>query len=1062
MNPLGKGVAPVGRIRPVTGSSEVQDVQLTAPTTGPVKTPYPPTIEQLKGTDNTRVQRIIAKEKQAAEKAQQPNDKIWAQEAKNENAREAYLEEQNLQEARNRNAAEEFVAKENAQAAKNLNARDQFTRGVEVSQAEAEAEAAKRQLTAAEQDARNLNARDKYVADDQAQTAKNLDAAAAHRREVEIAQANAETEDAARNNQAVTEANAERQQEQIDDFLNREDVEPSDPTARQVAVGAGPANEKQSLSQTFRIKPPAPEGGEGGEGGGGIGPSGGGPPINPSGLGLSDLQKLLTSGGPAEQKLAAQEVNRRIAIANAQKKLNGMKAKEPVPGTELPPDAGFDLGGNPSEPPPPPPPAPTSSTPDEQAWFNQIRERFAGRRFSNKAEAAGVAKALGHGVEVKTLSPGRHELVFPDEPIFPSDKYPSAGPRTAKPVENQPATTEFKKGENPAYKAPEPPMPNMERQSDEALGRFLSSDNEAEANAAAIELERRMSAKGEGPLRPVEEFEASQAPTEPEGVVPVDQLVADLNKAGEDYGKLKAAKKAGEAVDESERAAAGKNAAAAHKALVDADPSLDDLTSLPKESQDRVMADLVKKAKAAGAKFGSDLKGQKGEVMPMGMFRLAGAGVGAAVGATQTPNDRLKGAMIGAAAGALAPGAVKFAVDQLRRDPNAAMGEIQTVGERVKSTLTELGHMIPEWQRFNYLTNLPNLPINVFVGPWGSATMGSLEKMLTGAFNKDPEMVQDGARALKVLFNPLKLAREYKRAGFEAREAIAHAEGRMETSESHGPEWFRKVTSAPGEAMTQGDVAAKNILQEHGNFSKEEAQRATLTSEPKWAISKKISAFKKAKTEGGKDSVVGQMMLPFYRTAINQLEQSAERIPGLGEIIQRRLKDEPDPAVQRVAQQVMGGGVMGASFMLGAMYPVPANPNDGSYKTVLKILDNIGGQYGKLTVGAFAAGQAWQQGKSPLRAAAVSALQNTPLPSEQPIQSAIDAVTKDTGTKSATDYAFGVGMLPAIANPKGTGLTIPRMLGMAPSETELKREKSRAATQAARTKGRNRYRKAGS
>lgn len=410
------------------------------------------------------------------------------------------------------------------------------------------------------------------------------------------------------------------------------------------------------------------------------------------------------------------------------------------------------------------------------------------------------------------------------------------------------------------------------------------------------------------------------------------------------------------------------------------DPTSDALAKMSPAEQDKYFADLTKKLQAERPKGGSTVSslgaGQFGNVLKIAAEnpKLTGGLVGGAAGALSDPDDPLKGAMLGAAAGATASALGAAAISKIRTTPGASSNEIGSVASKIEDAARTFYHMIPDYQRFSLLSHGINLPINMWVGPYGSAFMAGIEHTLAG----DPR----GPKLIKLLLTYDKNFLERwntKITTGEASQAIANAESRAEGLGHTGPESFRRITSGPGIGMTAGDMAARDVLIEAG-FSEEEARRITLTSDPGSAIGQGIAKGKKgAMTPGGKKSPLTNIMLPFYRTSVNQLEQGMERLPVLGMIYQKFAKDIPDSTRMQIAQQISGLGVSGASYMLGTVVP----ESDARY--VNKFINNFGGQYGAIASLAFAMGQASSNDKSVMGAISKNLTQSVPLPTLEPI-----------------------------------------------------------------------------
>lgn len=503
------------------------------------------------------------------------------------------------------------------------------------------------------------------------------------------------------------------------------------------------------------------------------------------------------------------------------------------------------------------------------------------------------------------------------------------------------------------------------------------------------------------------------------------QNLSPVDVAGEQYGLVKDLKKAGLATEDARREA-GAEAQRLTKETVASNPSSDELAAMTPEVKDKVLKDLAKGLKKNA--------GQRGFIGAMPAMRLAGGATGAAIGATQTPDEPWKGALLGGAAGALAPGAIKALIGKVASNPNASEAERQGVAKIISDKVKEFGQMIPDYQRFSLLADPVNLPINVLVGPYGSAMMGAIEHAIQG----DPR----GLKAIKLLltpseFGPSTIKGAFGEAKLKIMDASERTEGQMGKA---GPKWFRDLVKTPGDAMTGGDIAARNILMKAG-FTPEEARDITLTAEPKTPWGQGVSKLKKgAQTEGGKKSAFINLSLPFYRTAVNQLERSMERTPVFGMWAQS-WKDVPDSGVAQFAQQTFGAGVGAGSFMLGYMAPEvdPTNPAQMNLqKFVRKFLSESTGQYGNLASLAFIAGQAYKKhGTIPKAAGAVvGRLVNgdIPLPTPQPIQDAFKSALILTGNKEFTGMKdLPSGLVPGVLNPDRPG-SIAQMIDLLTSD----------------------------
>lgn len=555
-------------------------------------------------------------------------------------------------------------------------------------------------------------------------------------------------------------------------------------------------------------------------------------------------------------------------------------------------------------------------------------------------------------------------------------------------------------GDEPPAAAPilAPPKPKAPSGSGGALFEPETVQATEQANQAAD----LAAARAAGPRLVKKTPEQTLAPTEPvapveeAGAAPLRFFNSPLEAAGENYGAVKAAKKAGEAVPEEGRRLAGMAAqdetTKFAQEVASGARSVDEIEKLPAQSQQAVWQRLKR------------IISEQGGQVSLGPMAHIGSGlIGGAYGAATDDEDPLRGALLYGAAGAAAPSVISGLMKGLRANP-------QLVEDSQKgSTLSTLGQMIPEWQRFSLLMNPPNLIINTAVGPWGAGVMGSLEKGLAGD--------KRGLESMKNFFNPKNfgldtLKGSWGEAQLRIKDANERTEGQMGKV---GPEWFRKLTSFPGELMTAGDVAARNNFTNAG-FSSTDARKMTLTNEPEHAWSQGFGAWKKAKTEGGKTSIFRQVTLPFYRTGINQMERSLERTPGLGFFAQN-WKDVPDPLRDQIAQQGLGLGVAAGNGILGYNNS-DADPRDPNQRVLRKFLNEVQGPYGALGSVAYTAGQALGQGKSiPGMIGSVTNRLFTgdiPMPTPQPVLDLL-GILKDR--KPGDPIRLPSGVVPAIVNP---------------------------------------------
>jgi hypothetical protein len=403
---------------------------------------------------------------------------------------------------------------------------------------------------------------------------------------------------------------------------------------------------------------------------------------------------------------------------------------------------------------------------------------------------------------------------------------------------------------------------------------------------------------------------------------------------------------------------------------------------------------------------------QTGAIDPMLMARVAGGTIGAAGGAAANPEDRLKGALLGGTAGVMAPTAARMAINAFRQNPSA--GNAETVAAKAQDALSSFMNMLPDFQRASLLSKPIPLAANAWVGPWGSIVMRGVEDAV--------QLNDKGFKLLKLALNPKNFAKEWTTAvtSGRAKELIHSASERTEGMMGKGAEKllgtkagkaYRTMTEYPGIMMTAGDDAARKLAVLAG-YTEDEARAITLTSEPYSAGGRGISKFKKgAITKGGKRSWYVDMALPFYRTNVNQIEQSLDRTPAIGLLWNRYAKDIPETLLgsPQLAKQIVGTGVTGISYMLGT-----AVPKEDARITV-KFLNNFGGQYGALASAAFMMGQASREGKSELGALTQDIIQSLPMPSTQPITDLSNIIRAAKGEK---EFKWPAGLTPGILDPE--------------------------------------------
>lgn len=374
------------------------------------------------------------------------------------------------------------------------------------------------------------------------------------------------------------------------------------------------------------------------------------------------------------------------------------------------------------------------------------------------------------------------------------------------------------------------------------------------------------------------------------------------------------------------------------------------------------------------------LGSEKGGVSPELLTRLALGISGALVGGAINPlGDRTLSALAGGAAGVMAPSVVSV-LSRYGVDPDKVQEGLHSEG--VQSTAKKVFDTLPHLQRFNYLASVNGIAANAFVGPYGSALMAALEHILTG----DPR----GAVLLRLL-NPGTFLKEWHAAKPEALRLMQDAGNRWAEGGMNIGNKMEDVMSWPGRAMTQGDIAARNLLKLAG-FSDLEAREITLTSEAWSKLGRQLSNV-------GRGSTIGSFLFPFRRTPVNIMEQGAERIPGIG-FLTGATKPNSAPLEVQAIRQLLGAGVGAGGYAVGS------NVDPETARTVRRYVTNLGGQYSLPAGIGFAMGQATRQGKPAITGAIQQAGDIIPLPTTQPITEWSKALTGQGGIPQGAIPAF--------------------------------------------------------
>jgi hypothetical protein len=425
---------------------------------------------------------------------------------------------------------------------------------------------------------------------------------------------------------------------------------------------------------------------------------------------------------------------------------------------------------------------------------------------------------------------------------------------------------------------------------------------------------------------------------------------------------------------------------------------------------------------------------QKGSLVADSLIAAGMTSAGALLGAESNPDDPWLGALIGAGAGLgtglYAPVAFRQAQAHLR-DPNLDPALAQKGKEQLAHWLMDKLHvakeMAPDYYRASVLSKPDNLFINAVVGPYGSAVMGSLEYALAGD--------KRGWVALRKLTNPLRFFKEYGRSWAEAGERVSSATERMGGDiGQHGPNAFRWAVKQPAQVLTAGDVASRKILMESG-FSELEARIVNMTSEPVSGLAKSVGNAAKTKGPHGHQSWALRMMLPFYRTNANQLEQNLMRLPVLGPALRHYWRQAPLSLRHSAVQQGMSAGVLSLAYMAGSIIP------PDQQRIWLKGINNFGGVYGTTAALGFIAGTANQNGDPKLKQISKAAIgmlrRDLPLPSLDigfDLIRAFDAAL-DNNPKTHVNLPYGV--VPPFLSSKET-MSVPSLMrpGKPPTKNE--------------------------
>lgn len=327
---------------------------------------------------------------------------------------------------------------------------------------------------------------------------------------------------------------------------------------------------------------------------------------------------------------------------------------------------------------------------------------------------------------------------------------------------------------------------------------------------------------------------------------------------------------------------------------------------------------------------------------------LGGAAIGGAVSAANDENPLL-GAAAGAVIGGSIPSIIRLAskaIGRIGADPNVPEEVKHLVGqastgdaEQVQSSFFQL---IPQYVRTNLLIG-PNLPNNIFAGPYGSGMAAGMELHMAG----DPR----GTAILNDMSPTNWWALYYSKIP-EARELIRTA-AFHEAERFGGPAPEFAPLQFPAIGMLTGDLTTREILMRHG-LSEDLARSYTHTSEPVTPLMKGVANW--PRTTGW----FGETMMPFSKTLANVAEQGAARTPILGKFLQGKYPELAHPEAVQNVQQVMGSAVPLAAGAAGYALPdVSDDPNLAmGERTLRSFISNIAGPYSLLANVGYGTGKA--------------------------------------------------------------------------------------------------------
>ncbi len=389
--------------------------------------------------------------------------------------------------------------------------------------------------------------------------------------------------------------------------------------------------------------------------------------------------------------------------------------------------------------------------------------------------------------------------------------------------------------------------------------------------------------------------------------------------------------------------------------------------------------------------------------------RLGMSAAGAAIGGVTDPmDDPVMSMAMGAGVGAMAPDAIKALKGSgIKPAEVPEVAKVMSSGspEEKKNLAVEIYHLLPNFQRFNYLMSAPwsGMGANAVAGPYGALFFGALERALAGDAR--------GAAALR-LATPTNWFREFHAGKNQALRMIEHAEAgdpiiraEMQGSGVLGKTATR-ILQVPATALTSGDIASRTIFGQAG-FTEDEAREMTATASKQF-----IPALRKlGNLARGEQSTFLSLIFPFVKTPLNLIEQGLIRTPGVGSLVQagRVSRGALKTSGRLQATQQAIGGLMGiGGYALGSITP----RDDAS--TLRKFATNAAGPYAAIVALGFAMGQRSNQGGEPgVFPFVQDAMQALPLPTTQSMTEGGKFIDKLLGGDVEGVQDLPRGMVPA-------------------------------------------------